>query len=358
MKALIKPNEYFEKEIFEKEKKDLFSQIWNFVGFTTDFAEVNDFVVSTITGTPVVVQNLKGKIRAFKNVCSHRHSLIQTVDKGNRPLMCPYHGWAYNDKGIPFGIPKKPFFGFTKEELECLKLEEFSIDTCGTLVFLKTNSDEISLQDYLGDFYLEVEKMSENFGKLVDVNEIEITSNWKIVVENTLESYHVALIHSETFQKLGAAGLDFTFSKDHSRWDADVLMKENEGKQEKVHRSFQSREYKIDGYKHLILFPNILISSTYGISFNLSQIIPIDGDTTLFKSYVFITKKEESEKINPIEKMYEDSLVDFNRKVFDEDKAICQQVQKGVKFSSYDGELSQEEERVLYFQKKYKEYLK
>lgn len=106
------------------------------------------------------------------------------------------------------------------------------------------------------------------------------------------------------------------------------------------------------------MFPNILISSTYGISFNLSQIIPIDENTTLFKSYVFITKKEDSEKISPIEKMYEDSLVDFNRKVFDEDKTICQEVQKGVKFSSYDGELSQEEERVLYFQQKYKEYLK
>lgn len=357
MKALIKPNEYFEKEVFDKEKTALFSNIWNFVGFTSDFYQVNDFVVSNISGIPVVIQNLKGSIRAFKNVCSHRHSLIQTVAKGNRPLMCPYHGWAYNDKGIPFGIPKKPFFGFTKEELECLKLDEFSVATCGNLVFLKISSDEISLPEYLGDFYSEIERMSVNFGKLVDINEIEITSNWKIVVENTLESYHVALIHSETFQKLGTSGLDFTFSQDHSKWDAEVLLQENEGKQEKVHRPFQGRDYKIDGYKHLLLFPNVLISSTYGISFNLSHIVPIDEDTTLFKSYVFITKKEEEEKISPIEKMYEDSLVNFNRKVFDEDKAICQQVQKGVKFSSYDGELSQEEERVLYFQQKYKEYL-
>lgn len=358
MKALIKPYEYFEKEVFQKEKVNLFSEIWNFVGFTSDFAEINDFVVSNLSETPVVIQNVKGTIKAFKNVCSHRHSLIQTADKGNRPLMCPYHGWAYNDKGVPFGIPKKPFFGFTKDELECLKLQEYSVETCGTLVFLKVKSDEISLQEYLGDFYSEVEAMSTNFGKLIDVNEIEITSNWKIVIENTLESYHVALIHSETFQKLGASGLDFTFSKNNSSWDAAVLLQENEGKQEKVHRPFQARDYKIDGYKHLILFPNVLISSTYGVSFNLSHIIPIDEDRTLFKSYVFITKKEASEKVNIIEKMYEDSLIDFNRKVFNEDKAICQQVQKGVKFSSYDGELSQEEERVLHFQEQYKEYLK
>lgn len=301
MKALIKPNEYFEKEILQKEKINLFSQIWNFVGFTTDFTEINDFIVSNVSDIPVVIQNVKGTIKAFKNVCSHRHSLIQTTGKGNRILMCPYHGWTYNDKGVPFGIPKKPFFGFSKDQLECLKLQEYSIEICGTLVFLKVRNDDISLKDYLGDFYSEVEAMSNNFGKLIDLNEIEITSNWKIVVENTLESYHVALIHSETFQKLGASGLNFTFSKNNSSWEAKVILKENEGKQEKVHRPFQLRNYKIEGYKHLILFPNVLISSTYGVSFNLSHIIPIDEDRTLFKSYVFITKKDASEKVNPIE---------------------------------------------------------
>lgn len=358
MKALIKPKEYYTKEIFEKEKEELFSEIWNFVGFASDFAEVNDFVVSNVSGISVVVQNLKGKIRAFKNVCSHRHSIIQTCEKGNRPLMCPYHGWAYNDKGIPFGIPKKPLFNFTKEELECLKLEEYSVDICGSLVFLKVKNDETTLQDYLGEFYNEIENMSNNFGKQIDLNEIEIECNWKIVVENTLESYHVALIHSETFQKLGADGLDFSFSKNHSVWDAVLLMKENEGKQAKVHKPFQNRNYKIEGYKHLIIFPNILISSTYGVSFNLSQIIPLSEDKTLFRSFVFIAKKDNESEGSILEKVYEDSLVDFNRKVFDEDKAICQEVQKGVKFSSYDGELSEEEERVLYFQQEYKKYLK
>ncbi|WP_310556223.1 SRPBCC family protein [Flavobacterium sp.] len=357
MKALIKPNEYFQKSTYEEEKSKLFSQIWNFVGFISDFNQVNDFVVSNVSGTPVVVQNLKGTIRAFKNVCSHRHSIIQTTQKGNRPLMCPYHGWAYNEKGIPFGIPKKPLFSFTNEELECLKLEEYEIEVCGSLVFVRTTKNKISLKDFLGNFYPEIEKMSTNFGKLIDVNEIEIKANWKIIVENTLESYHVALIHSETFQKLGAQGLDFVFDKNNSLWDAPVLVKENEGKQAKIYKPYQKRDYKIDGYKHLIVFPNILISSTYGISFNLSHIIPVSEGISLFKSYVFVTKKDDEDKNEIIEKMFEDSLIHFNRKVFDEDKVICQEVQKGVQYSNYDGQLSDEERRVGYFQEKYKQYI-
>jgi phenylpropionate dioxygenase-like ring-hydroxylating dioxygenase large terminal subunit len=358
MKALIKPCEYFQKITYEEEKSKLFQQIWNFVGFVSDFQNVNDFVVSNASGIPLVVQNLKGTIRAFRNVCSHRHSIIQTAQKGNRPLMCPYHGWAYNEKGIPNGIPKKPLFSFSNEELECLKLEEYTIEICGSLVFVKTVNNNISLKSFLGSFYGEIEKMSNNFGKLVDVNEIEIKANWKIIVENTLESYHVALIHSETFQKLGTQGLDFLFDKDHSLWDAPVLLKENEGKQTKIYRTYQERDYRIDGYKHLIVFPNVLISSTYGVSFNLSHIIPVSEDVSLFKSYVFITKKDNKNKNETIENLYEDSLINFNRKVFDEDKVICQEVQKGVQFSNYDGQLSDEEMRVRHFQERYKLYIR
>lgn len=354
MKALIPPFDYCSRETFNKEKELLFLRGWNFVGFKSDFQNVNDFVVVNIADIPVVVQNVKGTIKGFKNICSHRHSIIQTAERGNRSLMCPYHGWAYNDKGIPFGIPKKPLFSFTKEELECLKLKEYKVEFCGELVYVNLQENPNSLKDFLGVFFDEVEKISDNFGKRIDVNSIEIKANWKIIVENTLESYHVALIHSESFQKLGADGLEFEFSKYHSLWNASLLKSENEGKNAKIHKPYQSRDYKIDGYKHIIVFPNVLISTTYGVSFNLSHIIPIDEKTSLFKSYVFVTKKEESESNQLLESMYESSLVDFNRKVFDEDKVICQEVQKGVLHSHYQGELSDEEARVGSFQQAYK----
>jgi phenylpropionate dioxygenase-like ring-hydroxylating dioxygenase large terminal subunit len=357
MKALIKPEDYFLKKIYTKEEELLFGEVWNFVGFTWDFQNNNDFISLKIAGIPVVVQNMKGVVKAFKNVCSHRHSIIQTQVSGNRALFCPYHGWSYDDKGIPLGIPKKPLFNFSRNELECLKLKEYNVDTCGSMIFVNIKEKAVSLKNYLGDFYTIFNVMSDNFGKLIDVNEIKIKANWKIIVENTLESYHVALIHSDTFKKLGADGLDFHFYGNHSRWKAKLAMSENDGKQAKVHKPYQARNYKIDGYDHLILFPFILISSTYGISFNLSHIIPIDEENTIFKSYVFISKKDLESTNYPIENIYEESLVKFNRQVFEEDKVICEEVQKGVRFSNYDGELSEEEDRVRHFQEVYKSYM-
>ena len=359
MKALISPNEYCDKTVLENEQKLLFSKIWNFVGFKNDFFHINDFKTQEIGGIPVVVQNCNGEIKCFKNICSHRHSIIQAEAKGNRPLFCPYHGWSYNEEGFLFGIPKKPLFSFTNDEIECLKLKEYQVDFCGDLVFININTDSSeSLKDYLGLFYSEIEKISQNFGELIDINEMVIQANWKILVENTLESYHVNLIHSETFKRLGAGGLDFIFENVHSAWNASLLIKENEGKQAKIHQPYQNRGYKIEGYKHLIVFPNILISTTYGVSFNLSQILPIDENKSLFRSFVFLTKKEDESKNEGIESMYTDSLINFNQKVFNEDKEICEKVQIGVKNSHYEGQLSEEEKRVCEFQKSYIKYFK
>ena len=356
MKALIKPKEYFQSQVLNNEEKLLFSKTWSFVGFTKNLSQENDFVSLFIGGVPVVVQNIRGQIKAFKNVCSHRHSIIQTAENGNRPLMCPYHGWAYDKKGVPKGIPKKPLFKFSKEELECLKLKSYKLETCGSLIFVNLDDNSPTLQEYLGALYSEIKEITSGFGDLIDVNKITIKANWKILVENTLESYHVNLIHENTFKKLEAEGMEFKFEKDHSKWDALIKVKEDDKKVKRVHKPYQERPYKIDGYKHLIIFPNILISSTYGISFNLSSIVPIDEKSSVFTSYVFMTRTNEVEKTE-LQKMYEKSLIDFNRKVFNEDKEICEKVQIGVSYSNYDGELSEEEERVCEFQKAYKRYL-
>jgi phenylpropionate dioxygenase-like ring-hydroxylating dioxygenase large terminal subunit len=360
MKAIITPLEYHSSSVLKQENDKLFFNIWNYVGTLNDFINVNDFISTTIADVPIVVQNIKGEIKAFKNICSHRHSIIQTEKKGNRMLMCPYHGWAYNENGVPKGIPKKPLFNFNEEELECLKLKEFKLEICGSLVFVNISENPKSLEEFLGEkVYHEVELISNNFGKLVDVNEMVIDANWKILVENTLESYHVNLIHTNSFLKLGASGMEFEFSGMHSSWIANLKMTENEGKQEKVHKSFQDRNYKINGYKHLLLFPNVLISTTYGVSFNISVITPIDAKSSFFRSFVFITKvKSENDDKSALEKMYVDSLVKFNRQVFAEDKEICEKVQIGVKHSHYIGELSDEELRVCEFQKSYETIMK
>ena len=52
-------------------------------------------------------------------------------------------------------------------------------------------------------------------------------------------------------------------------------------------------------------------------------------------------------------KVINQSIIDFNRKVFLEDKVICAEVQEGIRFARTKGLLSDIEERVHAFQESY-----
>ena len=167
MKATLLPKHYIEDLYFNLEKQ-IFVSSWIYVGMRSDFLVENQFVTKEVAGVSIVVQFLKGEIRAFKNVCSHRHSKIQIEQCGVRPLICPYHGWTYDANGKLRGIPKRPLFKFP-EEMDCLALQSFEISFCGNMVFVNLGSEK-SLKDYLGDFYNYVEDFSNGISREVDLN--------------------------------------------------------------------------------------------------------------------------------------------------------------------------------------------
>jgi phenylpropionate dioxygenase-like ring-hydroxylating dioxygenase large terminal subunit len=340
------------------EYEKLFSRTWHFVGFTLDLANSNDYISTQIAGKSILVQNFEGQLKAFLNVCSHRFSEIRCDPKGNGPLRCPYHGWTYNSEGVPVGIPSRPRFdGLTEDVVLSLALRNYRVEVCGTLVFVCLDSAVPSLRQFLGEAWNRIEVMSSSFGELIDRNELDMECNWKIAVENTLESYHVAFIHSKTFKMLGASGTDFQFDGMHSVWNASVS--ENVQKQmTKLENTFGKRPFKVQGYLHQLIFPTLTIATTYGNSFALQQIVPRDATRTRFTSFVFATKLPGASALKEnVRTMINESVVQFNRAVFLEDKDICQAVQRGIRNGIGTGQLSDEELRVADFQKNYAEIM-
>lgn len=350
MYSQISPNHYYSQDIFNIERTKVFRYTWIFVGFKSELTQPNDFLSTKIGGIPVVVQNFNGTLKALSNICSHRFSILQSESKGNRALVCPYHGWAYDKKGKPCGIPKKPLFKpFGQQELEELKLKEYELDYCGDMMFINIGTPTCTLKDYLGSFYDELSSISNTKSTLVDTNTLAIACNWKIVVENTLESYHVGAVHAETFGKLGTSGLDFTFEGSHSKWITSLHLPEDDPKLSRIHNNFVDRQHKVGGYEHYLVYPNLLISTAYGISYNFSVIEPTTCDTTKFTSYVYLAPSTPNRLVDS----YSETLKDFNRQVFNEDKTICELAQQGAEYTDKPGVLSLEEKRVHHFQDTY-----
>jgi len=53
----------------------------------------------------ITLQNFRGTLSGFYNLCSHRQLPMRAAGLGRGPLRCRHHGWTYNVEGIPVGIP-------------------------------------------------------------------------------------------------------------------------------------------------------------------------------------------------------------------------------------------------------------
>ena len=355
METLIHPNSYSDLAVFSKEKLAVFRKMWICVGLRRNLINHNDYITREVGGDDIIVQNLHGKICAFKNVCTHRFNRIHTNSKGNRQLRCDYHGWQFDADGLPSAIPKRPRFDDLNPAKLCtLSLKKVKVQLCGDLVFVCRDTNSTDLKTYLGDLYSEIEAMTQACGALLDENVMEINANWKILVENTLESYHVGFVHPETFGRLGLGDGCFSWHGPHSSWQAPVG-KMGEKRVERLMPLLNSRPVKLPGYNHKYIFPNLTIASTYGATFSVQLIEPISAECTRFTSLVFQTVLgSESQAGEEVLCALGESAKRFNREVFQEDKIICEQVHLGSCESESPGILSDEELRVFRFQENYK----
>lgn len=212
---------YTSQEWFDKEQALLFSKTWQFAGFIDDVATPGDYVtVQAGLNNILVVRGLDQRLRAFHNICRHRGTqLLRTTGKAQKAITCPYHDWTYSLEGKLMSIPQKAS-QFPDLDMEKFCLHKASVETWRGMVFVHPEPEAepfmqwlAGAQEYLGPHQPE---------KLVEYQDTrqrhEIAANWKIVVENYIDGYHLAHLHSETLymydhtrQESGFVGPHYVF---------------------------------------------------------------------------------------------------------------------------------------------------
>lgn len=348
--------DYCDPAIFDQEQAVLFQKEWQFAGFGRDLLRDGDFIVAEVGGKSVVVQNFDGELRGFLNVCSHRFSAIRRECKGNGPLQCQYHGWVYDGSGIPSGIANiKEFAEITDVRRNELALERWEVERCGELIFVRRGTGSgPSLKEWLAEAWAVVEAIGSALGAQIDCNRMVIDANWKVALENTLENYHVKSVHPTTFARLAAQTTEFQFEGPHSGWQARI----RSSMQQTLHKLVLQLgvESKFEGYFHQFVFPSLTLATTEGLTYSVQSFRPLTPHSTEFTSYVFAAAQNGSDDERKVLLEACGSAVDFNRAVFEEDRIICGQTQRGIQMadSRWTGELSGEERRVGEFQRAWK----
>ncbi len=191
------PGVYTSQTFLEREQQQIFAKDWVCVGRASALSEVGDYVTYELAGQPIfVIRDNQGCLRAMSNVCLHRMSTLLEGSGNRRLIICPYHAWSYTLDGSLRSAPamdKNEGFCKGNYQLPQIKCEEWL-----GWIMVSLNPHAPSVATQLSEVHgLIADYQLENYIQTFHETHIWDT-NWKILAENFMESYHLPVCHAGT----------------------------------------------------------------------------------------------------------------------------------------------------------------
>ena len=188
---------YTSAEFLDREQDHIFRKDWLCAGRAEALPDPGDYLTMQIAGEPVIVlRDRAGAIRAMSNVCRHRMSTLLEGRGNTRAIVCPYHAWTYNLDGTLRGAP-----AMGNNETFCktdIALPQVRCTVWQGWIMVTLNPDApdpaLALRDVdtlVG--YLDMSSYRETFRET-----FRWATNWKVLAENFMESYHLPVCHAGT----------------------------------------------------------------------------------------------------------------------------------------------------------------
>jgi len=344
-----------------EERQALLARCWHFAGMLYELEGTAHMGVA-VAGVELLLQrDREGRPRAFRNVCSHRHSQLCGHGVHHRAVRCPYHGWVYDREGVPVGIPQPQAFPAVVADPAAHRLHEYACEAAGQFVFVRIAPEGPGLREFLGTEHDFLQRASAGMnGTLSEFSE-EVPANWKVLIENSLEGYHVPAVHNQTFMQVDGmqsgieAAQNFFVEPLHSHMEHAA----EPGWLRRFARTMEPRigrwAWRFGHYTHHHIFPNLTVTSFMGYSFHVQVFLPQAVDVTRVHSRTvgvgFDGQDAYGEKF--IAKIYADNHA-FTARVFEEDGAICARVQAGLAMAERPALFGEGiEDRVRHFHQAY-----
>jgi phenylpropionate dioxygenase-like ring-hydroxylating dioxygenase large terminal subunit len=331
------------------ELQRLFRPGWHFVASTAQLRRHGNFLTRDLLGQPLVVRNIDGEVHTFLNVCAHRHCLLTHEPAGHDPAFsCQYHGWEYGADGGTRRIPDaRCFRPFDRENA---RLRKFRTETLGELVFTCLEDEAPPLAELLGAFHHQGRHWFGPPFRLAWTWETNYEANWKVVVENSLESYHIPCLHRKSFavpppEETCRHLLDERYTTFHTPETFGWISR----MQNFLVRSLGQKT--TNTYTHHHVHPNLIFISM-DVMRMAQLVVPTSATTTRHLVWVYTLR---GTRHNPwaylVRRMLSWLVVKVARQVLLEDAPIFPEIQQGLQASPHAGVIGTREERIYAFQK-------
>src|SRR5215831_3103964 len=198
---------YTSPAFFAWEAEHVFGAEWMCLAHASQIPEPGDFLNLDLLGEPLtVVRGLDGIIRVLSRVCPHRGMDIMPEGFGypgcgnSRLFVCPYHHWSFDLDGRLNGCSQmQQAEGFLVDEQ---RLPPVRSEVWEGFVFVNLGGRATPVAEQLGELGREVAPWRLGEMKVVIELAWDCPFNWKVMVENWMESYHHLGIHSRTLQPM------------------------------------------------------------------------------------------------------------------------------------------------------------
>ena len=197
---------YTDADWLRFECETLFARDWFCVGREEEIASPGDyFTYQHIDESILVVRGRDGVVRALSNVCRHRGMLVASGSGNARKFMCPYHHWAYDTSGQLLNAPHMD--DHQAFDMNRCRLPELNCELWRGFIFVNLDTRApglagqlAALDEVIGNYHLE--EMSLRY--LADES---WDTNWKCLLENFMEGYHLTPLHRDTLHKVNPSRL-------------------------------------------------------------------------------------------------------------------------------------------------------
>jgi len=188
---------YTSEDFLQQELEHIFSKDWICAGRASTLANAGDYLTLELAGQPImVVREKSGAISAQSNVCLHRMSTLLEGRGNVSAIVCPYHAWTYELNGRLRGAPEmQQNAEFCKKTLQ---LPAVRCEVWLGWIMVTLNSAAPPVSEQLND----VESLVSDYA-MQDYEETffethQWNTNWKVLAENFMESYHLPVCHRGT----------------------------------------------------------------------------------------------------------------------------------------------------------------
>ena len=201
-------------ELFQRERELIFNKCWIYLGHESEVEKPGDYRRRTVAGRPLFfARGRDGRIRVFLNTCPHRGALICRRDEGNAEvLQCFYHAWTFNTQGELIGVPGEDAYGPYFDRSELALKEPPRVESYRGFIFVSFNPFVEDLVTYLAGArdYLDliVDQAEEGMRVVAGSNKYTMKANWKLLVENSLDGYHLIPTHQTYLDYISSLGTD------------------------------------------------------------------------------------------------------------------------------------------------------